>query len=193
MTPREAHNHSHSQPLTLKSQASTYVGQTTQPCRDLVTKCFSRSVRFSLASRTCRYAQETQLYQREVALRTDCVRNVAGRLHGLQPGFVFACGGVSWWNHQKGARGGCLGERPEIYFHESCVEKIFPLSAASALRCSASTSPAKRSHRVSANPTKARFGSPTSTSRARRLLPMKRSWPCLTSSGRVSGHDRSAA
>lgn len=78
MTPREAHHIRHSQPLTLKSQASTYVGNATQPGGEPVTKCFSRSVRFLLASRACRYVQETQLYQREVAffarISRDCNR-----------------------------------------------------------------------------------------------------------------------
>jgi len=103
---------------------------------------------------------------------------------------------ASWEPNQQRERCRRQGERREIYFPDIWGEKIFPLSGASASHCSASTSPASRSRSVSAlirtsSPT-APFASPISTSRARRRLPMKRSWSCSTSCVRGSGHESQA-
>src|SRR6185437_6717722 len=89
-------------------------------------------------------------------------------------------------NHQARLPRGWQRERREIYFLETSAEKIFLLSAASASPCGASISPACPSPRRSAAPS----GSPISTSRARRHLPMKRSWSCSTSCGRASEREK---
>jgi len=105
---------------------------------------------------------------------------------------VLRGGRVAPWEPNQ-ARGGCRrqGERREIFFLDTWGEKIFLHSGASASHCSASTSLGLRSRNVSApilikSPT-AQCALPISTSRARRRLPMKRSWSCSTSCGRASG------
>lgn len=62
MTPRAANYNSHSQPLTLKNQASTYVGIATQ-------LCFSKLWDLTLLRVRSGHARETQPKQSQVELR----------------------------------------------------------------------------------------------------------------------------
>lgn len=80
------------------------------------------------------------------------------------------------------------GERGEIRFSETFAWKIFLHSAASASLYGASTSPVSHSRSAPA----AAIGKATSTSRARRRLPMRRSWPFSMSFVRASALDFSS-
>lgn len=94
-------------------------------------------------------------------------------------GFV-ASGSVSWEPNQARGIARRRVRTSEIFFLKSSAKKIFPRLAGSAW-CYGRTSPASISRSASDAPS----ASPTSTSRARRRLPMKRSWPCSTKCARV--------
>jgi hypothetical protein len=100
---------------------------------------------------------------------------------------IFAFVGVAScrWSNRAHCRQFGQGERSEIYFRESLGEKIFLLSAASALRFGGMTSPASFSRSASARPSV----SPTSTSPARRRRLMRRLWSFSTNCGPVNGPD----
>jgi hypothetical protein len=131
-----------------------------------------------------RRAVEASQYQQ----RRDGDDQRRGELRILFHGFLLRCvGGVALCllSNRAHCRRRGQGERGEIRFSEISGWKIFLLSAACASPFGAPTSLASRSRREPDAP----IGRPISTSRARRLLPMRLSWPCSTSFDRASARD----
>lgn len=95
-------------------------------------------------------------------------------------------GGVSSWEpkqRQDGRR--CLGERFEQSFEETRGPNVCRRLAVSAAKSGATRSPTSSWRSAPA----ARSGPRSSISRASASLPMRCSWSCSTSCGRVSGRD----
>lgn len=172
--------HSHSNPpVRVEGQPTTSVRFPTQPCRDLVTKCFlshpGQVWDLTLLRLKRSHTKVVQPYQSQLAARGST--SFAGRV------------GVVSWNHQACGDRRCQGERFEQLFEEISAENVFLNSGAFAASFGQTKSPmsSSRSGRAARNARR------NSTSRGTASLPMKHSWSCSTNLGRASGLDRSAA
>lgn len=144
-----------------------------------------------IVTRLCQ-EKDTRMARSQFGTRCIAARTASRRCATalpVQPTVSLRGVGVCSWPNRARCRQCGQGEREEIHFFETSLEKNFLRSGASASNCSASTSPASRSpKRPDAHRAK-----PISTSTERPRLHMKRSWSSWTNCGRASGRDRRAA